>query len=199
MFRKAKFEVGVDEVGRGPLAGPIALCALIIKNKKVLTQFPKNCDSKHFSAKKRNELYKTLVEEKKRQNIDFAVSYAQPKYIDRWGIEKATRTALSANLRKLTLDPKKVEILLDGRLRAPDEYSNQKTFIKGDARIQTIGLASIVAKVERDKKMTGLAKIYPQYGFEKNMGYGTKYHVDAVRKYGLTPIHRLSFLKNILA
>ncbi len=198
MTARAKFEIGIDEVGRGPLAGPIALCALIMLNPKILKQFPKNCDSKHFLAKKREEIYSLLKEEKQKGNLSYRVAYSSPTYIDRYGIEKATQSALLKTLRKLKVVPASVTVMLDGRLKAPPEYIHQKTYIKGDARIQIIGLASIVAKVERDRKMHRLGKVYPQYGFSKNMGYGTKGHISAIKKYGITPIHRRSFLRNII-
>lgn len=198
MKTRAKLEVGIDEVGRGPLAGPVAVCAFAVFNPKILKQFPKNCDSKHFSIRKREEIYEQIQKEEKEKTIAYAVVYSSPAYIDRHGIEMATRTALVNALKKLSLKPKEVEILLDGRLRAPAEYVYQKTFIKGDVRIQVIGLASIVAKVERDRKMAKMAKTYPHYGFEKNAGYGTQTHIIAIRKYGPTSIHRMSFLKNIL-
>lgn len=197
-MKRVRFVVGVDEVGRGPLAGPIALCALMVKNPKILKQFPKNCDSKHFSSKKREEIYALIKKEEKGKNIQFAVTYSSPVYIDRYGIERATQQALATALKKISIKPTSTTVLLDGRLKAPVEFIHQKTYVKGDARIQTIGLASIVAKVERDKKMAKLSKRYPQYGFERNSGYGTKDHISAIKKYGPTPAHRMSFLRNIV-
>ncbi len=199
MHWKRYGEIGIDEVGRGPLAGPIALCAFMVKNPKILKQFPKNCDSKHFSIKKREEIYTQIKKEEKLKNIQYAVVYSSAAYIDRYGIEMATRTALTKALTKLSVKPSSVKVLLDGRLVAPAEYVHQKSFIKGDSRIQAIGLASIVAKVERDRKMTKFAKTYPEYQFDRNYGYGTKYHISAIKKYGPTPIHRASFLRNIVA
>jgi ribonuclease HII len=116
--------------------------------------------------------------------------------IDRIGIAPCIRIALARVIDRLNVSPRKVRVYLDGGLKAPKHYINQETVIKGDEKIPAISLASIVAKVTRDRYMFRMASRYPGYGFEKHVGYGTKAHYGAIRKIGLTPLHRRYFLKN---
>ncbi len=189
--------VGVDEVGRGPLAGPVCVCALAI-----LTPLPHSLrgpirDSKQLSRVAREELYRTLTAAAKKGLVRFSVSMTGVSLIDKKGIVYAIQSALNRALKKLSLSPDQVDIKLDGSLHAPRIYQHQETIIRGDASVRAIALASIVAKVVRDRRMCQYAKKYPAYGFEAHKGYGTKAHRAAIVKKGILPIHRVTFLKYI--
>jgi ribonuclease HII len=136
-----------------------------------------------------------MRKEKKQGNFVFAVSFGSAMMIDTRGITFAIRHALADSLKKLNRPPEQTLVLLDGGLRAPAEYAFQKTIVKGDEKEPVISLASIAAKVLRDKKLYALAKKYPEYGFEKHKGYGTSSHYAAIAKHGvLEKVHRKSFL-----
>lgn len=189
--------IGIDEAGRGPLAGPVSVCALAI-----LKPLPKDLrgeikDSKQLSEIQREFLYKKLVEAEKGGYVLFAQSFSSAKVIDTHGIVRAIQGAMKSCLRRLRISPERATVLLDGALKAPSEYINQKTIIRGDATIRAIALSSIVAKVLRDRRMKKYAKTFPGYGFEIHKGYGTKVHYKAIREKGVSPIHRLTFLKKI--
>ena len=186
-----KYLVGIDEVGRGPLAGPVAVGVLVMKEN--LKIFGKIRDSKKLSEKQREEWFEIICAERQRGALDFSVSFVSHIMIDKRGLAWALRTATARALTRLAI-PTDSAIFLDGGLRAPEIFKNQKTIIKGDEKIPVIALASIVAKVTRDRLMIRLAKRYPEYGFEKHKGYGTKEHFAAIKKHGLCPIHRRSFL-----
>ncbi|MFA6273076.1 MAG: ribonuclease HII [Candidatus Paceibacterota bacterium] len=186
-----KYFVGVDEVGRGPLAGPVAVGVLVMKGN--FKNFGKISDSKQLSEKQREEWFEIIRAERERGALDFSVSFISHTMIDKRGLTWALRIATARSLARLAITPTRA-IFLDGGLRAPDHFKNQQTIVKGDEKISVIALASIVAKVTRDRLMVRLAKKYPQYGFEKHKGYGTKEHYQAIKKYGLCPIHRKSFL-----
>ncbi|MCC6323817.1 ribonuclease HII [Candidatus Nomurabacteria bacterium] len=202
-----KYIIGIDEVGRGPIAGPVAVCAFLcnydffenfppvgLVGKK--TSLPKLKDSKKLSKKQREEWFEYLKGEKVKGNCDFAVSYVSAEMIDKFGIVKAIQKALDNSLEKLDFQ-KDTFVYLDGGLKAPVEYINQQTIIKGDELHPVISCASIIAKVSRDKIMANHAKEYPEYGFEKHSGYGTKFHYEAIKKHGPTLLHRKTFLKSI--
>jgi len=151
-------------------------------------------DSKKLSAKQREAWFAEIKKWKTEGKCDFALTYISAKEIDKIGIAPAIKKALEKSL--LTLNPnKKTTILLDGGLKAPKEFINQKTIIKGDEKEVAIALASIVAKVSRDALMKKHAKKYPNYGFEIHKGYGTKKHYEALDKHGFTLLHRATFLK----
>lgn len=216
---KIKFVVGIDEVGRGPLAGPVAVCAFKIpadilsceieslfeRDGSMFTKKSERIkDSKKLTREKREEIFLKL---KKLKNIktkvgcgvlDYFVSYESAKKIDELGISKAIKNCLEKSLNKLKVKPKECVVLLDGGLKAPEEYKNQKTIIKGDEKERAIAFASIVAKISRDYLMCKLAKKYPEYSFEINKGYGTKKHCDAITKNGLCAEHRKCFCKRFL-
>lgn len=179
---------GIDEVGRGPLAGPVVAGAVIL---------PKDCrilyinDSKKLSEKKREELYDVIME----QAVACAVGYATPERIDEINILQATYEAMREAVGKLKPQP---DILLNDAVRIPGIAIRQVPIIKGDAKSISIGAASIIAKVTRDRLMVEYDKIYPEYDFAGNKGYGSAAHMAAVKKYGPTPIHRRSFIKNII-
>ncbi|MFA6392597.1 MAG: ribonuclease HII [Candidatus Paceibacterota bacterium] len=230
-----KYIIGIDEVGRGPLAGPVAVCAFLIKDNNFIesaisrtygkkdigpsyVKLPKLKDSKKLSKKQREEWFEYLKVAKTEGLCDYAVSFVSPENIDKFGIAKCIQKALNQSLDKvasqnlpnfsgLTLKgsdaDKNLEdsvslssfkIFLDGGLHAPVEYINQETIIRGDELHPVISLASIVAKVSRDRIMTKYALDYPEYGFNKHMGYGTRAHYSAIRTHGQTPIHRKSFI-----
>jgi len=196
--KKAKFLIGIDEVGRGPLAGPVAMCAFLMPNNFDAKSFGKIKDSKKLKPIEREEIFCRLKELKKNKKINFAVSFESSRMIDKIGIAPAIKKALKKSLEKLKLNPKDCKILLDGGLKAPEKYKDQKTIIKGDEKERVIAFASIAAKVTRDALMCRLSKKYPEYYFEVHKGYGTKAHCKCLRKSGLSKEHRRSFCKNFI-
>lgn len=194
-----KYIIGIDEVGRGPIAGPVAVGAFRCLPSffdEISIDTPLR-DSKKLTKKQREKWFEYLKEEKKKGNCDFAVSLVSSEWIDKIGIVRSIQKALNSALLKVTTNPKEVSVYLDGGLKAPLEFINQETIIKGDVLHPVISCASIVAKVSRDALMEKYAKDYKEYGFEKNAGYGTKGHYEAIKKHGQTPLHRRSFLKDI--
>jgi len=192
--KERKDFVGIDEVGRGPLAGPVALCAFLWFGNRVPKELKWIKDSKKISEKKREEWYAKILEFKKEGKCDFRVVYKSAKYIDKWGISNAIKEALKSALTPLPLNSKKVTVLLDGGLKAPSEYLNQETIIKGDTKEFVISAAAIMAKVSRDKLMKKLGKKFPKYGFEIHKGYGTVAHRKAVREFGMCEEHRRTYI-----
>jgi ribonuclease HII len=198
--------IGVDEAGRGPLAGPVAVGAFIILDMKSTTirnvrnklqvdnGYPFR-DSKQLSESEREDIYKILQKLRKEGIVDFKVAKVAASVIDRQGIIPAIRLGISRALAKLNFDPKKVKVFLDGSLKAPEKFSHQETLIRGDQRKLQIALASICAKVERDRYMTRQDNHFPRYGFKQHKGYGTKGHHKALKKYGKCVLHRVSYLK----
>lgn len=179
---------GIDEVGRGPLAGPVVAGAVI---------FPKDCDilyindSKQLSEKKREELYNVIME----NAISCAVGYATPEKIDEINILNATYQAMRDAIQNLSVQP---DVLLNDAVTIPQVSIKQVPIIKGDAKSISIGAASIIAKVTRDRLMVDYDKIFPEYDFASNKGYGSATHIAALKKYGPTPIHRRSFIRNFI-
>ena len=177
---------GIDEVGRGPLAGPVVAGAVIL---------PKDCnilyinDSKQLSEKKREELYDVITKEA----VAWAVGYASPERIDEINILQATYEAMREAIGKLSPAP---DLLLNDAVTIPGVNIRQVPIIKGDAKSISIGAASIVAKVTRDRLMEQYADVFPEYDFASNKGYGSATHIAALKQYGPTPIHRHSFIKN---
>ena len=177
---------GIDEVGRGPFAGPVMAGAVIL---------PKDCeilylnDSKKLSAKRREELYEEICE----KAVSWAVARVEPERIDEINILQATYEAMREAVSKLSIRP---DILLVDAVHIPEVDIPQDSIVKGDAKSVSIAAASVLAKVTRDNIMTEYAKEYPGYGFEKNMGYGTAEHRNALAVMGPTPIHRRSFIHN---
>ena len=177
---------GIDEVGRGPFAGPVMAGAVIL---------PKDCeilylnDSKKLSAKRREELYEEIRE----KAVSWAVARVEPERIDEINILQATYEAMREAVSKLSVRP---DILLVDAVHIPEVDIPQDSIVKGDAKSVSIAAASVLAKVTRDNIMTEYAKEYPGYGFEKNMGYGTAEHRNALAAMGPTPIHRRSLIHN---
>lgn len=191
------YVVGIDEAGRGPLAGPVAVGGVRIKegfDKKFMTGVK---DSKQLTEEER-ELWFSLIKEGKRKGVlDYKVALVSEKVIDSRGITYAIKLAIKRVLKGLEASHEDSQIFLDGSLKAPVEFEHQLTVIKGDEKIPVISLASICAKVTRDRRMVKLSKKYPQYGFDLHKGYGTYLHRKAIQKYGPSSVHRLSFLKNL--
>jgi ribonuclease HII len=186
--------LGVDEAGRGPLAGPVAVGAVVLpEGFDVAREFSGIADSKKLSEKNREKIFGMLEARAAKGDARFTVEFESAETIDRKGITFAVRQAVARAVNKLAPDAALVCVQLDGALRAPPEYA-QETIINGDELIPLISLASIVAKVSRDRLMVELSKQYSKYGFEKHKGYGTKAHYDALLKYGPCAIHRKSFL-----
>lgn len=186
--------VGIDEVGRGPLAGPVAV-GVAMATPATLRKFRAIKESKQLTPRAREAWYEVI--KKEGSGITFAVAFVTASAIDKNGISHSIRTALLRALRKVAPEPKHTRVLLDGGLRAPSTFTDQETIIRGDAKETIIAIASVVAKVERDRRMQRLARRYPQYGFAKHVGYGTSAHIAAIKKHGLTQEHRRSFCGNI--
>lgn len=225
-MKKSKYVIGIDEVGRGALAGPVVVAAVVaavnhkfeIRNPKQIINLKSKTskgvkDSKKLTPKQR-EIWFDFI---KKQRIPYAAASVPPKIIDKINISNAANLAAARAFQKLTknynLKNKTCKIFLDGGLYLPKSLNskfparlrqktkslaggyilNSHTIIKGDEKIPAIALASIVAKVNRDRYMKKLHKKYPQYDFMNNVGYGTKKHIKALKKFGHSPIHRKSF------
>lgn len=183
-----KFICGIDEVGRGPLAGPVCAGAVILdKNIDILYLN----DSKQLSPKKRDELYEEIVN----KAVAFKTAFVSPEKIDEINILQATYKAMREAITNLNVKP---DILLNDAVTIPGINIKQVPIIKGDTLSISIAAASIVAKVERDRLMIEYDKLYPEYGFADNKGYGSEKHIEAIKKYGPCPIHRMSFLKGLM-
>lgn len=196
--KKYKYIVGVDEVGRGPLAGPVNVCAFCVPvehEQQVLEKLSGITDSKKLTEKKRNSYFEIIKDLKKDDLLSAAVSGVSAKDIDSKGIILALNRALVSSLDKLDLDPAEVFIYLDGGLYAPEKF-DQETIIKGDSKIWQIGAASVLAKVLRDQQMIKYGEKYPKYGFENHKGYGTQKHRDAIKEFGVLDIHRKTWIKS---
>ena len=179
---------GIDEVGRGPLAGPVVACAVIL---------PKDCDilyindSKKLSAAKREELYDIIME----KAVSVGIGMASHERIDQINILQATYEAMRQAISKLDPQP---DLLLNDAVTIPGVPMKQVPIIKGDAKSISIGAASIVAKVTRDRMMVEYDNIYPGYGFASNKGYGSADHIAALKEIGPSPIHRATFIRNFI-
>lgn len=189
-----KFIVGIDEVGRGALAGPLTV-GLVAFQKDSLRFLKGIKDSKKLSPKTREE-WRIKIKSQKLKAKTFTSS-ANNKIIDKLGLAGAIKITIARLLKKAKIQSSSL-IYLDGGLKAPNKYRNQKTVVKGDEKIPIIAAASIIAKTERDKKMTKFSKIFPPYGFDANKGYGTKLHREKIKKFGSCPLHRKTFLRNKL-
>ncbi len=191
--------IAVDEAGRGALAGPVVAGAFFVKN--VNEKIPKAPiqvrDSKQLSPKQREILFSWI---KKQKNFAFATGQSNQKTIDKINIRQANFRAMKKAILKLTakgLTTKNFIVFIDGNDKIPGLSQKQLTFVKGDAKIFSLAMASIIAKVTRDRLMIHLAKKYSQYDFEIHKGYGTKLHFQKIKKHGLSKIHRKSFLKKL--
>ena len=174
---------GVDEVGRGCLAGPVVVAAVILDPNRPIKGLR---DSKKLSAKKRDE----LAQEIKEKALAWSVAAMGPEVIDKINILQATLEAMKAAVEKLPVEPDFVQV--DGN-KLPKWKWLSEAVVKGDDKVEWISAASIIAKTTRDAYMCKIAKLYPQYGFEHHVGYGTAEHIKALKAYGPTPIHRKTF------
>ena len=187
-YAQYTYIAGIDEVGRGPLAGPVVTCAVIL---------PKDCDilyindSKKLSAAKREELYDEIME----KAVAVGIGMVGPERIDEINILQATYEAMRQAISKLDPQP---DVLLNDAVTIPGVNIKQVPIIKGDAKSISIGAASIIAKVTRDRMMEEYDHIFPEYGFASNKGYGSAEHIAAIKQYGPTPIHRRSFIGNFI-
>ena len=187
-YKEYRFICGIDEAGRGPLAGPVVAGAVIL---------PADCeilylnDSKKLSAAKREQLYDEIME----KAVAVGVGMASPARIDEINILQATYEAMRTAVSELGVKP---DILLNDAVTIPGIEIRQVPIIKGDAKSVSIAAASIIAKVTRDRLMIQYEEVLPGYGFAKHKGYGSKEHIEAIRKLGPTPIHRRTFIKNFI-
>lgn len=180
---------GIDEAGRGPLAGPVVVASVIMPKDSMIEGVN---DSKKISEKKREKLYEEIIE----NAISYSVGIVDQKEIDRVNILNATKAGLTESIKGLKVKP---EIILVDALTGIDTCGiPYQSIIKGDAKSYSIAAASIIAKVTRDRIMRQWHEIYPQYNFIQHKGYGTAAHIAAIKEYGLCPLHRLSFVKNIV-
>ncbi|EET61692.1 ribonuclease HII [Marvinbryantia formatexigens DSM 14469] len=188
LYEKYTYICGIDEAGRGPLAGPVVAGAVIL---------PKGCtirylnDSKQLSEKMREQLYDEIME----RAVAVGVGMASPARIDEINILQATYEAMRDAIGALSVRP---DILLNDAVRIPGTDIEQVPIVKGDAKSLSIAAASVIAKVTRDRLMKEYDALMPEYGFAAHKGYGSAAHIEALRQYGPSPIHRASFLKNIL-
>ena len=190
---------GIDEAGRGPLAGPVVVACVIMPRDSMIEGVN---DSKKVSEKKREKLYDQIIEEA----IAYGVGIVSQEEIDRINILNATKEGLTMAIKEIEKDLrekqrgfKKPEIILvDALTKIDTDGISYKSIIKGDAKSYSIAAASIIAKVTRDRIMRQWDEVYPMYGFEKHKGYGTAAHIAAIKEYGLCPLHRHSFVKNIV-
>ena len=187
-YSSCSYICGIDEVGRGPLAGPVVTAAVIL---------PKDCrilyinDSKKLTEKRREELYTEIME----KAVAVSIGYADEKRIDEINILQATYEAMRMAVGKLAVRP---DLLLVDAVHIPDVGVRQVSIVKGDARSQSIAAASIIAKVTRDHLMTAFSDCFPEYDFASNKGYGTAAHIRALQEYGPSPIHRQTFIRKFI-
>lgn len=179
---------GIDEVGRGPLAGPVVACAVILSKDSSILYLN---DSKKLTASKREELYEIIM----REAVSVGIGMRGPDRIDEINILQATYEAMRDAIKDLSVTP---QLLLNDAVTIPDVVIPQVPIIKGDAKSVSIAAASIVAKVTRDRMMEEYDKVLPEYGFASNKGYGSAVHIEALKKYGASPIHRKSFITHFV-
>ncbi len=181
------YVAGVDEAGRGPLAGPVYAAAVILPDDILIEGIN---DSKKLTEKKREELYDVIID----KALAYCVFSVDEKKIDAINILEATKLAMRSAVTQLKVKPDYV--LIDGD-KSPGIDIPHETVVKGDSKSMAIAAASILAKVSRDRYIIEMSKLYPQYGFEKHKGYGTKAHYDAISEFGVSPIHRMTFLRKL--
>lgn len=197
-----KWIIGIDEVGRGPLAGPVYVCAAampvsLYKKTAWRKNLPLLTDSKRMNAHNRMLWYQHAAKLKKEGCVRYALASKSAHDIDMHGITTCISLCITKVLRDLKLDPEDCTVLLDGGLKAPFMYT-QQTVIKGDLLHPIISLASVIAKVSRDTVLARLHLKHPEYSWNTNKGYGTKAHTDALRTQGITTLHRKTYLRKYL-
>ncbi len=192
-----KYYVGVDEAGRGPLAGPIAIGIVMVPARlNIKKEFPGLADSKVLTPEKREELFLRVRKLNQEGRLFYTAVFSSETIIDKYGIVRAIRRAVWRGMRRLAPEPEGIYVFLDGLLSAPPSYK-QCTVIHGDSTEPIIALASIIAKVRRDALMRRRSKKFPGYGFDVHKGYGTKAHKEAIKLLGLCALHRKSFCTKI--
>ena len=183
------FICGIDEAGRGPLAGPVVVASVILPKDSMIEGVN---DSKKISEKKREKIYDEIIKEA----ISYNVGIISQEEIDKINILNATKKGLTESLKKLEIKP---DIILVDALQKIDTLGIQyESIIKGDAKSYSIAAASIIAKVTRDRIMREWDEVYPEYGFASHKGYGTAKHIAAIKQYGICPLHRRSFVKKFI-
>lgn len=185
----SKYICGIDEAGRGPFAGPVVVASVIMPRDSMIEGVN---DSKKVSEKKRERIYEEIVKEA----ISYSVGIIDESKIDEINILEATKLGLTTSVKELKVKPD--IILVDALTKIDTCGIPYRSIIKGDALSYSIAAASIIAKVTRDRIMLEYDKIYPEYNFAKNKGYGTSYHIAAIKEHGLCPIHRRSFTSNYI-
>lgn len=200
-----KWLIGIDEVGRGPLAGPVGVGVVLIPVDFDWKLLDGVRDSKKMTAKNREAIFRRTITLKQNHFLNYEVVLVGAKVIDKIGIVPAINQAMTIALDKIAINtpkfnPHDVTVKLDGGLKAPKEYINQETIIKGDDKELVISLASIMAKVTRDKYMEEIAEKpdFSVYNFQKHKGYGTKVHREAILEHGLSKEHRKTFCRNVI-
>ena len=197
-MKSAQYVIGIDEVGRGPLAGPVFVGAVVVPHDFNWTLVEGVRDSKKLTPRKREEWYETLDGMRQAGQLNFATGSSSAEMIDTRGIVFSIQSALDTCLASLGTHPEACEIRLDGGLHAPEIFRVQKTIIHGDDIEPIISMASIVAKVQRDALMRELAVQYPAYEFETHKGYGTAAHQASIKKHGLCALHRKTFCTRVV-
>ena len=197
-----KYVIGIDEVGRGPLAGPITLCGFVVKKSQIHKIADIGItDSKKISPQKRQKVMNKLQLLKNSGDVFWFIISRDNKHIDTNGIAISIRECVDDILKSIENDletnPNHMDIYLDGSLKASNRYFRQHTIIRGDTTHGVIGAASIIAKLYRDNVMENFDLVYPVYGFYNHKGYGTKEHYNAIKKFGVCELHRISYLKNL--
>ena len=190
---------GIDEAGRGPLAGPVVVACVVMPKDSMIEGVN---DSKKVAEKKREKLYEEIINEA----VAYGVGIISQEEIDRINILNATKEGLTTAIKEMERDLREKQrefekpeiILVDALTKIDTDHIPYRSIIKGDAKSYSIAAASIIAKVTRDRIMRQWAEVYPMYGFEKHKGYGTAAHIAAIKEYGLCPLHRRSFVKNIV-
>lgn len=208
---KTKWIIGIDEAGRGPLAGPVSVGVALVPTGFNWKQIPGVNDSKKLTEKKREEIFEIAKQLKKEGKLTYSVSLVSAKNIDEKGIVPSITTGMHRALHKVMkgivvvrdtdgFHYKEVSVKLDGGLKAPQEFIHQETIIKGDSKEKVIGLASIMAKVTRDRYMVKISsqKKFSPYTFAQHKGYGTKAHRESISKHGISEEHRKTFCRNIV-
>ena len=198
-LKGAQSIAGIDEAGRGPLAGPVVVACVVMPRDSMIDGVN---DSKKVSEKKREKLYDEIIQEA----IAYGVGIISQEEIDKINILNATKEGLTLAIKEMEKDLKEKQrgfekpeiILVDALTKIDTDHIPYRSIIKGDAKSYSIAAASIIAKVTRDRIMREWDEVYPMYGFAKHKGYGTASHIAAIKEYGLCPLHRRSFVKNIV-
>ena len=198
-LQEIKSICGIDEAGRGPLAGPVVVASVIMPEGSMIEGVN---DSKKVSEKKREKLYEQIIEEA----VAYGVGIIDQNEIDRINILNATKEGLTLCIKELEKDLKEKNrgiekpeiILVDALTKIDTDHIPYQSIIKGDAKSYSIAAASIIAKVTRDRIMRQWDEVYPEYGFAKHKGYGTAMHISAIKQYGICPLHRKTFVKNFI-